>query len=183
MLEFINIFVINYNYLKINTDYKKVYIQLLGLIKEIRAKNNLPRRNEDLAKILGYNRSYFSTLTGKNGVITQEHLKNLLLHFPELKKHTIYYDHLLENVTRGTLGDDSDTNKISPDENGKSLEKALKDLKEWQAGVNATLAVLRAELIPILAKINGKSNASVSSQLKKDIDEATANQMASSREV
>jgi len=59
------------------------------------------------------------------------------------------------------------------------LETALIDLKSWQARVDATLTAIISEIIPILSKANGKSNASVFSQLQKDIDEGTENRMAS----
>lgn len=38
-------------------------------------------RNEDIAKTLGYSRSYFSTLLGDSGKIDQGHINTLKLHF------------------------------------------------------------------------------------------------------
>jgi|GEM_PF-6862907 len=69
-------------------DYKKEYKRLLEIVKERRSQSSLPARNQDIAEILGYNRSYFSTMLGENGTVGPEHLKILILHNPWLKKHT-----------------------------------------------------------------------------------------------
>lgn len=72
---------------------KEEYKALLATIKSKLKTDGKPSRNEDIAKVLGYHRSYFSTLLGASGVITDEHLKYLKLNFRDL----------LENVTRETL--------------------------------------------------------------------------------
>jgi hypothetical protein len=61
---------------------KKEYLRLVGIVKQHRLQENLPARYEDIAKELGYNRSYFSTLMGKRGVVTEDHIKLLKLTFP-----------------------------------------------------------------------------------------------------
>jgi len=64
-------------------DLKKEYNSLVELIKSFRKKNNLPFRNEDIAGVLGYTRSYFSTLLGKGSEVKAEHIKQLHLNFPD----------------------------------------------------------------------------------------------------
>lgn len=66
------------------TKTKKEYIRLVGLVKDHRKQANLSTRNEDIAKELGLNRSYFQTLIGKRGVVTPEHIRLLKLTFPFL---------------------------------------------------------------------------------------------------
>jgi hypothetical protein len=61
---------------------KKEYLKLVEAVKKHRLQENLPARYEDIAKELGYNRSYFSTLMGKRGVVTEDHIRQLKLTFP-----------------------------------------------------------------------------------------------------
>lgn len=85
-------------------DFKKEYKTLVGIVKKYRKDHNLPSRNEDIAAILGYHRSYFSTLLGKNGVVGKEHIKSLKLNFK-----------MLDNVNRGTQSNPSPDEDIYPD--------------------------------------------------------------------
>lgn len=66
------------------TNPKKEYIRLVGIVKKQRLQNGLPARFEDIAELLGYNRSYFSTLMGTRGVVTEDHIRLLKLTFPFL---------------------------------------------------------------------------------------------------
>lgn len=75
-------------------DFKKEYRNLLETVKKGRKKAGLPSRNEDIAEILGYNRSYLSALIGEDGNVTADHLKAIKLHFPDL----------LGNITNGKEG-------------------------------------------------------------------------------
>lgn len=64
---------------------KKEYLRLIKEIKEIfRRPNGEKYRNEDIAKDLGYNRSYFSQLLGENGNITEDHLNHLKLYHQKM---------------------------------------------------------------------------------------------------
>jgi hypothetical protein len=63
-------------------NHKKEYLKLVEAVKRHRLQENLPARYEDIAKELGYNRSYFSTLMGKRGVVTEDHIRQLKLTFP-----------------------------------------------------------------------------------------------------
>jgi antitoxin component HigA of HigAB toxin-antitoxin module len=65
---------------------KKEYTKLVAIVKKHRMQENLPARYEDIAKELGYNRSYFSTLIGKRGVVTDDHIKRLKLTFPVISE-------------------------------------------------------------------------------------------------
>jgi hypothetical protein len=66
------------------TKLKKEYIKLVAIVKKQRLQNGLPARYEDVAEMLGYNRSYFSTLMGERGVVTDDHIRLLKLTFPFL---------------------------------------------------------------------------------------------------
>lgn len=57
------------------------------------------------------------------------------------------------------------------------LAEALQKLQNWQAGIDATLKVIIDELGPVLSKASGRSNASVLSDLRKDIEQETANRL------
>lgn len=65
-------------------DFKEEYRNLLETVKNGRKKAGLPARNQDIAEILGYNRSYLSALIGEDGKVTADHLKDIRLHFPEM---------------------------------------------------------------------------------------------------
>lgn len=62
----------------------KQYVELVKIIKKKRTLQELPARYEDIAKIMGYDRSYFSSLMGGRYPITQNHIKLLKLNFPFL---------------------------------------------------------------------------------------------------
>lgn len=74
-------------------NHKKEYRKLVETVKTKLAEQGKPCRNEDVAKALGYNRSYFSQLLGESGVITDDHIKRFKLQF----------NSLLDNIT--SIGD------------------------------------------------------------------------------
>lgn len=100
-------------------DLKKEYKTLLATIKSKLKTEGSPSRNEDIAKVLGYNRAYFSTLLGDSGVITEDHIKNLKLHFRDL----------LENVTRGTLANEKEQDHNTP--SGVTLIDGQADVNDY----------------------------------------------------
>lgn len=71
-------------------DYKERYRKLVKDLKNLKAKSGETLRNEDIASTLGYSRSYFSNLLGTRGEVTPRHIKNLLLHYPELSENTTF---------------------------------------------------------------------------------------------
>jgi hypothetical protein len=72
----------------------------------------------------------------------------------------------MENVpSEGMVNEDQVAYYSGPVDLGKEFGK----LKEWQIMVDATLEVLIAELVPLIAKTTGKSNAGVFSQMQRDI--------------
>lgn len=71
------------------TKTKKEYIRLVALVKQHRMQANLPARDEDIATELGYNRSYFATLKGSRGTVTDEHVRLLKLTFPFLAQEKV----------------------------------------------------------------------------------------------
>jgi hypothetical protein len=65
-------------------NYKKEYKNLLETVKNSLSQAGKPHRNEDIAKDLGYNRSYFSQLLGEHGTVTAEHVRLLKLQYREM---------------------------------------------------------------------------------------------------
>lgn len=69
-------------------DFKKEYKKLLGIAKRNLLQAGKPCRNEDIAKKLGYTRSYLSQLIGERGVVTKDHINTFKLHFKEMLENT-----------------------------------------------------------------------------------------------
>lgn len=116
-------------------ELKERYKILLESFKVLRKGRNLPIRNEDIAMVLGYNRSYFSSLLGKNGVITEEHLRDLNMHIQ-----------MLGNVTRGTSEPLYDTKESVL----RMLDKSL-DANTRHAAANEKNADNLTRLVELLA--------------------------------
>lgn len=83
-------------------ELKETFKNLFETIKEVQKQRNLPFRNQDIAQILGYNRTYISNLLGEKGVVTNDHIKTLYLHFPFLKGYATDPN---DNPDLFTLGD------------------------------------------------------------------------------
>lgn len=63
---------------------KEEYIRLVDSVKNHLKQQGKPHRDEDVAKLLGHGKSHFATLVGKTGKVTDKHLKEIKLHFPEI---------------------------------------------------------------------------------------------------
>jgi hypothetical protein len=107
-----NFFVAIYNLLINNMTLKEEYKKLVDRLKENAKKQDKKLSNEEIATSLGYERSYFSTLLGSRGNVTEDHLKTLKLHFPEL------------------LGNTTKTTKVIPLNNAE---------EDWQSKYNKLL--------------------------------------------
>ncbi|RPE05510.1 hypothetical protein EGT74_24305 [Chitinophaga lutea] len=53
---------------------KEEYQELVKKLKEVAAEGGVKLRNADIAQKLGYNPDYFSSLNGKSGSVTQDHI-------------------------------------------------------------------------------------------------------------
>lgn len=62
-------------------ELKEQYKDLVKRIKQVAKEAGGKLRNEDMAKRMGYNPNYFSTLTGGSGVVSQQHIDDIKLHF------------------------------------------------------------------------------------------------------
>ena len=62
-------------------EFKKELNRLVEIVKAAYLKQGSKITNEEIAKRLGYNRSYFSTLTGSTGKVEKEHIDNFKAHF------------------------------------------------------------------------------------------------------
>lgn len=68
-------------------DFKKEYKRLTEIVRNTRKSQGISYRNEDIAGVLGYSRTYFSGLLGKSAIVTEDHIKNIKLHFPFLSEN------------------------------------------------------------------------------------------------
>jgi hypothetical protein len=64
-------------------ELKERYRTLVKTLKGAALSAVLKLRNEDIAKKMGYNPNYFSTLTGGSGVVTQQHIDDLQNYFKD----------------------------------------------------------------------------------------------------
>lgn len=65
-------------------DYKEKFRDLVEEIKSrVRRENDKPLRNEDIARRLGYDRTYFSELMGARGKVTADHVRTLEREFSD----------------------------------------------------------------------------------------------------
>lgn len=64
-------------------ELKEQYRELVKKIKGSALSKGNRLRNEDMAKRMGYNANYFSTLTGGSGTITQQHIDDIKRYFEE----------------------------------------------------------------------------------------------------
>lgn len=62
-------------------EFKKELNKLVEIVKATYRNQGSKITNEEIATRLGYNRSYFSTLTGASGKVEKEHLENFKAHF------------------------------------------------------------------------------------------------------
>jgi hypothetical protein len=63
---------------------KEEYQKLVDFVRYERHRLGLPNRNQDLAIELGYGATYFSSLVGKSGKVTEQHIRDIRLTFPDL---------------------------------------------------------------------------------------------------
>lgn len=68
-------------------DLKLEYLRLLNIVKSKLKETNQPARNEDIANTLAYTRTSFQNLISEKGVVTEEHIKLLKLHYPFLSEN------------------------------------------------------------------------------------------------
>lgn len=124
-------------------DFKTEYKRLIEIVREKREKNNISTRNEDFASMLGYNRSYFSTLLGEKGKVTAEHIKILVFHFDWLKKYmSKQILNAIQNVgdsnTQLDEGNSSDLDAL-PTLNQQYLEKSIENLTQNELRTTAII--------------------------------------------
>lgn len=62
--------------------------QIVENLKQQAKKNGLKLKNEDIAEVLGYERTYFSTLLGYRGKVTEKHLEHINSKMVELLRKT-----------------------------------------------------------------------------------------------
>jgi hypothetical protein len=77
-------------------NFKEEYLTLIESLKKQQKEKGQILTNTAIATALGYNRSYFSQLIGEKGVVTEQHLTDLKLRYPEM----------LGNITPKPIGQD-----------------------------------------------------------------------------
>jgi hypothetical protein len=124
-------------------DYKKKYKELISQIKVVaKRENGKPMRNEDIAIRLGYERSYFSTLLGERGEVTDKHIRVLQNEFREE----------LDVANNNILNNDEGTYKSI----AEGLREELKQTKEQLAALQKSLDTLLQRQL-IIAAMNDAS--------------------------
>lgn len=147
-------------------NFKEEYKSLLEQIKLALKEQSLPSRNEDIAKALGYNRAYFSSLIGENGNITSNHLKILKLIFSDLLEKQTYGSMVSEPRApygRSTIKGFKTIEGDLPIIIGKMEEDLIR--------IDASMTILSVTLAEVISKTTGKAIGSVSVELSKAIDQ------------
>jgi hypothetical protein len=134
--------------------FKEEYRKLFNSVKEHRRAQGLPSKNEDIAKVLGYNRSYFSNLLGARGIVTEEHIKDMKLHFPfllgnvtkEVPEEREPLETAIENLSESKLID------------SKNIARLI-TLLEMKLGVQPDLSMFPKEGTPATENLRKKKTA------------------------
>jgi transcriptional regulator with XRE-family HTH domain len=124
-------------------NYKQEFSRLIMDVKDRKLfKQGARYRNEDVARDLGYNRSYLSQLLGKSGTVTKDHIDHL---------KRVYRD-LLEDITEDITHEEPDLKKPEPQNGSGYIDEYIALLKDQLARVQTELAELR-ELKGYLARL------------------------------
>jgi uncharacterized coiled-coil protein SlyX len=140
---------------------KQQYRDLVIQLKEKGKQKGAKITNEFIADALSYDRSYFSSLLGERGNVTEKHIKDFMLHFPtkqEVKPD--FQGQSLQNL--------SDSNKVLADAN-KTLAEANKTLAE----ANYVISKNHDELIQLTKMIVSSSQLSKNRQGAMGLEENT----------
>lgn len=143
-------------------DNKKVGNRL----KTMREKTKL--RPTPYAMQAGIDPSQYAKIEKGELPITENVLNKLIKEYKLEGDVVLYGTNIPENGLLGSLA--AQKSKI-----GRSAMKSyvagegMKDLAEWQAGVNGTLEVLLNELKNLMVKVHGKTISRVSLELEKDL--------------
>ncbi len=132
---------------------KEEYNQLIETIKRASKKEGVTLRNEDIAAVLGYNRSYFSTLMSYRGKVTPDHIKLLKLNYSSLlEKETS--ERIASTVTKALQHQESErTEKLisSLERENQHLrsqnETNLTDIKEFLRVNQGMIGALYEQLV------------------------------------
>lgn len=165
-------------------------LHIAGNIKLIRSLAG--KTQPEFAIIIGENLSNLKTYETK-GVMPKPHIQHRIAKIGGVSLHDLINKPLTPDDIEINLQVDKvkKVNKNAPvgsleaqqpkiaasDKISVELSEAIKELHLWRAEVDAAIAVIKSEVVPLLAKANGKSVASVDGQMSKDIDEAIARRM------
>ena len=138
---------------KVEENLKNQFKRLLNEVKNYSKLNNEPGRMEDIAAMLGYNRTYLSDLVGSKGVVTEDHIRHLKLNFPFLNRLEPGY--VEKKIAAPT---DQEVPLYSLIESNKALAFANKEMAE----TNKELAVM------LKVQMSSGSHPSVLEQREND---------------
>lgn len=102
---------------------KKKYKELIEQIKQGSIKTGSPITNTEISRRLGYKREHFQLLIGPNGKVTDKHIEDLLLRFPEVS----------DNITKAMepAPVEQNQNDMNTDmESRRTLERTLENMSE-----------------------------------------------------
>jgi uncharacterized coiled-coil protein SlyX len=134
---------------------KQQYRDLVNQLKEKGKQKGAKITNEFIADALSYDRSYFSSLLGERGNVTEKHIKDFMLHFPTKQEMELpkpdFQGQSLQNL--------SDSNKVLAEAN-KTLAEANKTLAE----ANHVISKNHDELIQLTKMIVSSTQLSKTHQ-------------------
>lgn len=130
-------------------DYKEKYKELISKIKStVKRDNGKPFRNEDIASRLGYERSYFSSLIGERGEITEKHIRAIEREFAkEITRDG--HDHVATAIKQKT--DEAINHENYKDKYFALLEKYNTSSVEIMERVNYLAIVQKAQMELLLS--------------------------------
>jgi hypothetical protein len=145
-------------------DYKKEFKKLIVTVKKYRKDRGLSFKNEDIASILGYTRTYFSGLTGESGTVTEAHIKKVKLHFPKV----------FDNHTYNSVVGEDEAEYIKQ---SSTLNISIGDLYERVIRAESILSVLKDNDVYLFSKVDGLQPASVRADMEEAIAKVSKQQL------
>jgi hypothetical protein len=127
-------------------NFKEEYKKLVDFIKYERHSLGLPNRNEDLARELGYTATYFSSLVGNSGKVTEQHIKDIRLTFRDLFDNQTNYD-------RSMMKEQEATYSVSASERITELQRDKQVLSESIAANLKTVLSSQDALLMVLRQV------------------------------
>jgi hypothetical protein len=170
---------------------KNEYLKLLEIVKRRLDSQGLPAKNEDVGKTLGYkSRTSYQNLLGPRGNITEEHIKQLKLHFPFVSQNMTDNpppDELNQVLPMGdlklTVGDyikkiEENTKRIEEhnaflqkmlSEKAEAIDQNLKKTLAYAGRISLRVDAASEVALESLARLEKKPVGSLTSEVGKEV--------------